>query len=207
MKTLILLSFILICAPQLFAQPPAIRRPVPTTVTPTPVPASIRPVGLPGATLKNGRDAKPDLLIKTIKYSVKECAFYVNVANQGISDAGKFNVWVDLTGFRKDVLTSDGISAGKDQWLSTSAIQPKRISDIPGLTPHPCLLASIVKIRAVADPRYSSRYLINFLEFGELLAPSQIAPADFKVSEPMIAESNENNNELTVDKGSIGLYP
>lgn len=206
-------------------QAPLVR---PPRVGPKPTPLIINP-NLASA-MKN---PLPDLQIADIKYDAKNCTVYIRVANKGSKDAGTFNVWVELDGYYPFGQTKSftGLAANDEMWLDYSLIPAASKSKNPyanlgslgqGPAKDKCRLDALIKVRAVVDARYfyveTPRIPTAIGSVGGVLSAGLLplgatAPAKTSdqitvtVFEPQVAEFDENNNELTVNKGDMKLYP
>jgi len=198
-------------------------------ITPT-----IRPTRPP--TSIDIKSFRPDLRIGDIKYDAKNCTVNIRVVNSGTS-AGIFNVWVELVGAYKypplevTIQSVTELAGDSDLRLnfnlfsdpSKPLLKPgsAMAAKLLGGQERFCRIDNLVKVRAVVDPRYvyitapeasmtgmyNSLKSINLLPLGSAAPKKQSDQETVTVVEPQVEELNENNNELTVSKGDMKLYP
>ncbi len=117
---------------------------------------------------------------------------HVLVANIGSSDAGLFEVgiiYTDKNGSEiRDIASTTRLKAGEEQWIRTSPI-------CCGWAPINPLVTISVKFQAIADPKYYA-WNGNGSEYDE---------KNYSWVMPRILESNEKNNELTINRAELKI--
>ncbi|MEJ7862523.1 MAG: hypothetical protein WKF90_12910 [Pyrinomonadaceae bacterium] len=164
----------------------------------------------------------PDLQIADIQMDLARCTLRVLVANTGLTDAGAFDVWLDIGTpipmFFKHAQTMDRLESNKDAWLSFDfTIDPGHPSSSCKLQVNqwgPPYMGET--LHAVADPRYLKLIVLppsspsTIFAAGDLIKSGSrdkdINGNSFTVSEPRVRETDENNNELVMKRADIKSY-
>jgi len=195
--TLSLFGSILSCQPPVCGQtPPPGQDPIPTFPS------------KPGA-IPTPLKVLPDLQIIGMKYDKAKCTIHINVANHGRAGAGPFDVWLNFVGMSSwdrptQVVKADGLAGLRDIWITYTAWNVWM-----ALGGDKCFLDTMIRTQAVADARYLDypETLGPETGAGGLIKPGYPIPKGMKVVESRIQESNENNNELVVNKADMKAWP
>lgn len=212
-QKLVVIAFVIqisIFAAAVVAQIPQIVRPPRITQVAAPTPTPVSPVKLNPASNISKIKSLPDLRIAELKFNKTKCSLYFRVINEGFKDAGRFELWIQAKGFTAGVAETSGLANGSDLWVSFSMRPPKYSTSNLGSS---CLFYASTQIRVAVDPRYL--YVKNPIitayvpprTIGDLLRPGAAVPAGNEVQESLIDETNENNNELTINRAEIKIEP
>ena len=206
---LILLPSILILAPTAFllfthqgrafgqnARPEAKTRTLPKQGDASKILVDDRLVAKP----KVGMVAQPDLTIKTMCIDNNEKygdALDILIANTGSSDAGFFELGityfyedVDLRKLSETAIEPiSGLKAGEEKWLA--------YVHLLGWGFYGRAVDTSVRFQAIADPKY----------WRQNHPGNSEDPKNYSWHMPRILESNEKNNELTVNKSQLKHCP
>jgi hypothetical protein len=197
---LILLPSILILAPTAFllfthqerafgqnAPPEAKRRTLPNQGAVSKMRVDDRVVPKP----KVGMVSQPDLTIKTmcIEHNKYGNSLDILIANTGSSDAGFFELGITYFfeggGETQAIEPISGLKAGEEKWLGYVHVL---LFDWGGRA-----VDTSVRIQVIADPKY----------WGQNHASNSWDPKNYSWHMPRILESNEKNNELTLNKSEL----
>ena len=141
---------------------------------------------------KVGMVAQPDLTIKKICI---DHGIYLEIliANTGSSDAGFFELGITYFfeggGETQAIEPISGLKAGEEKWLGYVHVL---LFDWGGRA-----VDTSVRIQVIADPKY----------WGQTHPWNSMDPKNYSWHMPRILESNEKNNELTVNKSQLKHCP
>lgn len=193
--------------------PVATPRPTTTTIVKPGSPLII--TGKPNIRPDISNRLLPDLTVTGIYHNSTLCKVYVQVRNQGLMDAGRFNLWVkfaesDPSNSRIEDVQIDSLARGSEKMLAFDLMTYASLYN--GIY-NTCRLAELLEVKAVADARYSVNPRAGGMlgqkthrHVGELYKPGEPMPAGHQDSELQIDETIESNNELVVKKAALQTY-
>ena len=189
--------------------PIIVRSPRTSTIA-KPSPITIVNPNLPPRPLDANR-FKPDLRVD-VKYDATQCKVYIQVVNEGASDAGDFRVWVQYFNSDGDNHRTDGRLSeikGLAAQETVSLVESFYADGTGWWGTKGCFFDKFTRVEVFADPWIQYQGYKNTLGivapgFNQRSFPFSTDP--IRIEESKIDESNEDNNGLIINIAAVKPY-